>query len=164
MQRFTPSLLDRLFDASPETRQETVRLTLSLEQLKDCVARDVEALLNCRCALSPDALAGLREVQTSIVRFGLDDFSPRSLASVADRDFICRSIERALADHEPRLRGTRVHLDVRDGGVGSGVRFLIQAMLHVYPSDEPVSFDAVLQTGNQQYTVASSGRAVSLSR
>jgi type VI secretion system protein ImpF len=163
MQRFAPYLLDRLMDAAPDDRVEAARPSLTLEQLKDTVARDVEALLNSRCALTADAIEGFRHASQSVIRFGLDDFSSRSLASVADRDFICKAIERAIADHEPRLRNTRVDIDAREA-VGAGVRFNIHALLQIYPAAEPVSFDAVLQTGTQQYKVASASRPAQAQR
>lgn len=156
MQRFAPYLLDRLMDAAPEAGREAVAPSLTIEQLKDTVARDVEALLNTRCATAAVSLDRFKLVKRSIVTFGLDDFSSRSLASVADRSFICRAIERAIEDHEPRLRGVRVGLDDR-GAPGAGLRFNIHALLQIQPAAEPVSFDAVLQTGTHQYRVASSG-------
>jgi type VI secretion system protein ImpF len=164
VQRFAPYLFDRLLDAAPDSRNEAAQPTLSIEQLKDTVARDVEALLNTRCAVSGNGrLDGLTHVRRSIVRFGLDDFSSRSLASTTDRDFICRAIERAIADHEPRLRNTRVTIDAH-GGAGEGLRFAIHALLQVHPATEPVSFDAVLQTGTHHYRVASSGRVAAAQR
>ena len=42
MQRFAPYLLDRLMDAAPEAGREAVAPALTIEQLKDTVARDVE--------------------------------------------------------------------------------------------------------------------------
>ena len=157
MQRFAPYLFDRLMDIAPDDRLEAARPSLTMEQLKDSVARDVEALLNARCALATDAIDGYPLASQSVVRFGLDDFSSRSLASVADRVFICRAIERAIADHEPRLRNTHVELDVREA-ISAGVHFKIHALLQIHPAAEPVNFDAVLQTATHQYKVASEGR------
>lgn len=163
MQRFAPYLLDRLMDAAPDAGREAVAPALTIEQLKDTVARDVEALLNTRTALPGEALERHRHAKRSIIRFGLDDFSSRSLASVADRAFICRAIERAIDDHEPRLRSVRVGLDERTAP-GAGLRFNIHALLQIQPAAEPVSFDAVLQTGTQQYRVASSSMAAQSSK
>lgn len=157
MLRFAPYLLERLMDVAPDDRGAGARPTLTIEQLKDTVARDVEALLNTRCALAMDVVEDFHLASRSVLRFGLDDFSSRSLASVADREFICKAIERALADHEPRLRNAHVELDVREA-VGAGVRFNIHALLQIHPAAEPVNFDAVLQTATQQYKVASSVR------
>ena len=152
MHRFTPSLLDRLIDAAPLSPSEPVSPTLSIDQLKDAVARDVEALLNARHGSARDALQRYPNARRSIAAFGLDDFAAMSLASLSDRAAICRSIERALADHEPRLRGARVEIERRDGA-SQKLCFTIRAVLLAHPLQEPVNFDAVLQTTTQSYAV-----------
>ena len=152
MQRFVPSLLDRLIDAAPKSRTEPIRPAFSLEELKDSVARDVESLLNARHGSSRDALDPFPNVRGSIVAFGLDDFAAMSMSSPTDRASICVSIARAITDHEPRLRNVVVDLDRRDVATQK-LRFSIQAVLVAHPLQEPVNFDAVLQTTTQNYAV-----------
>lgn len=154
MQRFAPYLLDRLVDAAPE---DATRPMLTLEQLKDTVARDVEALLNTRRGIDADELKAFPQVRRSVAGFGLDDFAARSMSSTDDQAFVCRAIERAIADHEPRLRHVRVELGAREASKQS-LKFTIRAMLQVHPMQAPVNFDAVLQTSTQQYAVAANRR------
>ena len=158
MQRFVPSLLDRLIDAAPLSGSEPTRPSLSLEQLKDAVARDVESLLNARHGSDRDAFSRFLNARRSIATFGLDDFAAMSMASIDDRAAICRSIERAITDHEPRLRGARVELDKRDTATQK-LRFSIRAVLIAHPLQEPVNFDAVLQTTTQSYAVQTGRRS-----
>jgi type VI secretion system protein ImpF len=156
-QRFAPFLLDRLMDhSSGAGPADASRLTRSLEQLKDSVARDVEALLNSRSAMSEAELSDYKEAKRSLLRFGLDDFSSRTLASVDDRAHICQSIQRAIADHETRLRNTVVEIEVDNTRGGGAVRFLIRGLLVLHPTAEPVSFDAVMRTGSKHYEVQKS--------
>jgi len=157
MQRFVPSLLDRLIDAAPQSPSEPTRPSHSLEQLKDGVARDVESLLNARHGSLRNALEGFPHAKRSIAAYGLDDFAAMSMSSSVDRAAICRSIERAIADHEPRLRAVRVELDRHVST--QKLRFTIRAMLVVHPLQEPVNFDAVLQTTTQSYAVQTGRRA-----
>jgi type VI secretion system protein ImpF len=161
MQRFTPFLLDRLIDASPADVVEPVRLTLTLEQMKDSVARDLEALLNARCSV--DSLAAGPYARRSLLRFGLEDFSARTLSSMRDREAICRAIEQAVADHEPRLTDVCVDIDAREAP-GARLRFTIRALLQLHPTTAPVNFDAVLQTGSQHYLVSATSRTAGLAR
>lgn len=154
MQRFSPYLLDRLFAAAPD---EAERPMLTLDELKSTVARDVEALLNTRRGLTADDVQAYTQVRQSVAAFGLDDFASRSMASTDDQAFVCRSLERAIADHEPRLRSVRVELNPREASKQS-LKFTIRAMLQVHPMQAPVNFDAVLQTGTQQYAVAPARR------
>ena len=158
MQRFVPPLLDRLIDASPRSSAEPLRPSFSMDDLKDAVARDVESLLNARRGSTRESLAGYPNVRSSVAAFGLDDFASMSMASAVDRAAICRSIERAIADHEPRLQHARVEIEQRDASTQK-MRFSIHAMLVAHPLLEPVNFDAVLQTTTQSYAVNTGRRA-----
>ncbi len=159
MQRFVPPLLDRLIDTVPRSRAEPLRPAFSIEQLKDAVARDIESLLNARRGSTRQALAAYPNASGAVIAFGLEDFVSMSMSSAVDRAAICRSIERAITDHEPRLRNPRVELDRRDAATQK-LRFSIHAMLVTHPLNEPVNFDAVLQTTTQNYAVLSSRRSV----
>lgn len=151
--RFEPDLFDKLFYNAPDS--PTVR-TLSLEELKNSVARNIESLLNTRMVFSDKKLVGFKECAKSILTYGLEDFSGRSLASHADRDLICESIKRTIERHEQRLKEIEVHLEPRIQSI-SALRFSITAMLVVHPACEQVSFDAQLQPSTRQYSVGRAG-------
>jgi type VI secretion system protein ImpF len=97
MKRFEPSFLDKLFDDEPHLPASPAMRQLSLDELKATVARDVEAILNTRIALTEHELAALPECQKSVLTYGLNDFAGLSLASHYDRTFICKSIQQAIA-------------------------------------------------------------------
>ncbi len=158
MHRFEPFLLDRLLAAGADGESDGTRSSMSLEQIKDCVARDVEALLNTRCGVARERVEAYREASRSVLTFGLIDFVGLSLDSPHDCDLLCQSISQAISRHEPRLRSARVSLERREHG-GLGVNFRIEALLIVNPVREPVSFDAVLQPSTQQYCVHKRRRA-----
>jgi type VI secretion system protein ImpF len=152
MKRFMPPLIDRLLDATPLESRETLRPSMTVEELKAAVARDVEALLNSKRGTLSKVTKPHKHADQSVFAFGLEDFSSKSISNAEDRNSICRSIEQAISDHEPRLVGARVSLDAKVGS-SQKVRFSIQAFLMVHPLHEPVSFDAVLQTTTQTYAV-----------
>lgn len=152
MSRYNPSLFEKLLDDEPHVESEYSIVQMSLEQLKDSVARDVEALLNTRCGLRGEVLQGYTQCSTSILSFGMIDFAGLTLASPKDRELICRSIEDAICAHEPRLREPKVSLELPDAG-GHKLHFSIQALLVVDLAREPVNFDALLQPTTQQYSV-----------
>jgi type VI secretion system protein ImpF len=149
MKGFEPSLFDKLFDDVPML---ATRRRLSLDVLKDSVARDLEALLNARTIFDDDAMDDFPQVSDSVATFGLSDFAGLSLASVHDRFRICGSIERAIARHEPRLRDVQVTLELNRQSTNA-LYFSIRAVLVVRPAQEPVSFDALLQPTTLQYCV-----------
>jgi type VI secretion system protein ImpF len=57
MSTFTSSVWDRLIAPVPASAAERRPLQLTLAQYKRTIARDLEALLNTRVAISPEELA-----------------------------------------------------------------------------------------------------------
>lgn len=160
--KYSPTLFDRLADNAPREPEERHSLRLiSAEELKESVARDLEAMLNSRCGYGDDAFDGYPQALQSMCSYGMNDFVGRSLANPADRSFICRSLERTIAIHERRLKQVHVTLEVDDKTVNR-LKFAINAMLVVHPSSEPVYFDALLQPSTLQYSVNKSRRAAQL--
>lgn len=159
MKGFEPSLLEKLLDDSPKTPASgDVYKSISLDQYKESVARDLEGLLNSRSAFSEEDVEAFPNCRKSLMTYGLRDFSSMSLASAPDRAAICRSIERAIARHEPRLHGVQVRLDVSTREA-RGLHFTINGLLDVQPAREPISFDALLQTATLQYSISRMRRA-----
>ena len=154
MKGFEPSLIEKLLDdAAGSARADGMFKSVSVEQYKESVARDLEGLLNSRSAFSEQDLADYPNCRQSLMTYGLCDFSAMSLASAYDRAEICRSLEQAIARHEPRLSSVQVRLDT-GAGLGTGLHFTIQALLDLQPAREPVSFDALLQPTTLQYSVS----------
>ncbi|HXG17833.1 MAG TPA: type VI secretion system baseplate subunit TssE [Methylomirabilota bacterium] len=148
-----PSILDRLLDDEPDAPYEPLpRRFQNVSQLKRSVARDLEALLNTRqeilAALPPE----FTELNRALVTYGLPDFTSLNLLHQRDRNRIRWALEQAIALFEPRLKQTRVVLeDQRQND--RALRFRVEAVLHVEPASEPVTFDAVLRLNTQEYVV-----------
>ena len=154
MNGFEPSLLDKLFDDDPGGALSPVVRRISLEDLKAAVARDLETLLNARMVTMEETLAMFPQCRRSTLTYGVNDFSGLSLASFYDRSFICRSIERAIERHEPRLRNVHVELGRDRHGSTNVLYFGITALLCLPDISEPVNFDALLQPSTLQYAVS----------
>ncbi|MGD9853104.1 MAG: type VI secretion system baseplate subunit TssE [Nitrospirales bacterium] len=150
--------LNRMFleDAYPRhLRSRRIRETpYSLQQLKQSVSRDIEALLNTRRELLTDLPSEYQELQRSLLMYGLPDFTTRSLQNQADRKTIRREIEQSLSIFEPRLRGVKVRIE-DPKKFEQALYFRIDALLRVEPNPEAVSFDAVLQLSTAKYEVKS---------
>jgi type VI secretion system protein ImpF len=157
MKGFTPGLFDRLMDAPLSGNASGTVPRQSIEDLKDSVARDLEALLNTRAVIPEDLLKRFPECGRSIATYGLNDFAGLSLSSTDDRAFICRSLEKAIARHEPRLRNVQASLELRADAVNR-LNFSITALLVVHSAHEPVNFDAVLQPSSLHYTISKARR------
>lgn len=159
MKGFEPSLLEKLFDDAPRQSAQGVLKRLSLDDFKDSVAHDIEALLNNRYSFDEETLKPYPHCQRSLATYGIRDFSGRTLASSVDRDFICQSLELAIARHETRLVNVKVNLDPTQRSTGA-LRFSISALLVIHPAREPVNFDALLQPTTLQYAVSKMRRPI----
>jgi type VI secretion system protein ImpF len=157
MKGFTPGLFDRLMDVPVNGASSGTVPRLSIEDMKDSVARDLEALLNTRTVIPEGLLKRYPECGRSIVTYGLNDFAGLSLSSTDDRAFICRCLEKAIARHEPRLRNVQASLELRADSINR-LNFAITALLVVSSAHEPVNFDAVLQPSSLHYTISKARR------
>jgi type VI secretion system protein ImpF len=149
MNGFTPGLLDRLLGVHDRP--------MTLEQYKDSVARDLEDLLNTRCALPDVLMLAYPECKRSIANYGLVDFAGMCLNSGDDRARICTALKAAIERHEPRLRNVQARLE-RESGAINRVSFAIFGTLAGLPVTESVSFDAVLQPSSLHYSINRSAR------
>jgi type VI secretion system protein ImpF len=157
MSRYLPGLFDRLLGPPPRAGNGAAARSL-VEELKDAVARDLEALLNTRAVLPEDFLKAYPECSRSIVSYGMKDFAELSLSSPSDRALICACIEKTIACHEPRLRDVKASLEMRAGAVNR-LDFSITGVLVASASQEAVNFDAVLQPSTLSYSISKAGRA-----
>jgi type VI secretion system protein ImpF len=153
-------LFDRLMDVPVAGATSATVSRMSIEDLKDSVARDLEALLNTRTVIPEDLLKRYPECSGSILTYGLNDFAGRSLSSHDDRAYICACLEKAIARHEPRLRNVRASLEIREDAINR-LNFAITALLVVSSAQEPVNFDAVLQPSSLHYTISKARRLAS---
>lgn len=156
MHGYIPGLFDRLMGPGGASSGTVIRL--SIEDVKDAVARDLEALLNTRAVIPEALLKRYPESGRSIVAYGLNDFAGRSLSSPDDRAYICACLERAIARHEPRLRNVRASLELREDSINR-LNFSITALLVVSSAQEPVNFDAILQPSSLHYSISKVRRA-----
>ncbi|MDQ7958776.1 MAG: type VI secretion system baseplate subunit TssE [Pseudomonadota bacterium] len=154
MTGFEPGLLDKLFDDDVRGPTTSVLRLHTLDEMKNAVARDLEALLNTRMVFTDQALAAFPECSRSVATYGLNDFSGLSLASHYDRQFICSALESAIARHEPRLCNVSVALEVDRQPSTQVLFFGITALLRLPNLREPVNFDAMLQPTTLQYAVS----------
>lgn len=145
---FRSTLFDRLF-----AEQENGLSGMSIQQLRESVARDLEDLLNSRIAKFDRNMDEFPLVKKSILQFGIIDFIGLSTANPLDRDKICQSIEQSITAHEPRLKQIKVDM-LFDGHNMGALCLSIQAYLNIHPLYEPVIFDALLKPTTQQYVIS----------
>lgn len=114
-ERLQPSLLDRLTDDEPDLKQESRnKRVLSPSRLRDCVKRDLIWLFNATSIVSLEPeVATLPHVKSSVINYGLPDFTGHTASSV-DVPALERLLREAILAFEPRLLkdSVRVKLDI----------------------------------------------------
>jgi type VI secretion system protein ImpF len=152
MSTYLPGVLERLMGEG-----STWSGRAGLEQLKDSIVRDLEALLNTRLGITGGAFDAHPEARASILNYGLVDFAGFCLSSSEDRAAICASLKDAIERHEPRLTGVSAVLEPAAGGINR-LQFVINATLRVTGGAEPVNFSAVLQPSSLHVAISKGGR------
>jgi len=149
------SILDRITGLNPDKpRSNTVRRDSppTIGDLRATVHRDLSVLLNTRRSDEPIPKE-YAEAFSSLLTFGLPDFTGCSALDRSEQERFRREIETAIRLFEPRLADVTVSLDrpaakdARMKPAETALRYHVRALLRVEPEPEPVYFDAVLEPG-----------------
>ena len=146
-----PSLLDRLLDSSGHKDHDSY---YSMHELRASVQRDLNNLLNTRARfVSPDPK--LKEIQGSIMNYGLPDLTSQPLNSEAGKLEFATWIERAIKRFEPRFKNVEV-TPVAKADSPDGVTFRVDAVLYADPAPEHISFDSKIDPLTQTFSLSES--------
>jgi type VI secretion system protein ImpF len=150
-----PSILDRLLDDAPDVSTEpSWSWTHDVNELKQAVVRDLEALLNTRQTHlellrdSPDA-----EIAQSVLTYGLPDLTSAKVDSPEAREAVRRGVEDAIRRFEPRLIDVRVQSHEPEGPFDRVLRLTVEAWLAMDPEPVSVVFDTVVESATGVYQV-----------
>jgi type VI secretion system protein ImpF len=140
------SLLDRLFDDHPESRED-VRLTprQSRQRHHDSIRRSLSDLLNSR-RRDDEAPPEYRQCSNSLLNYGLPDFTTLNLRGPHDQDRLRAAIEEAITRFEPRLTMVSVTFETPEGDEYGHAAYRITALARMEPEPEPVTFETVLKS------------------
>jgi len=119
---------------------------------KNAIARALEDLLNTRQALPDTLLSRHPGLETSILSYGLQDFSALCIASEQDRQQICAAVRQTILRHEPRLTDIQARLHSEASSINR-LGFILHARLNSSDDPTPVKFGGVLEPAAQRYTV-----------
>jgi type VI secretion system protein ImpF len=153
------SLLDRLIDTHPElSRDPPFGRGQHLAVLRASIRRDLEELLNTRrrCIGWPDEL---RELDQSMVGYGIPDFTGSNMASENEQNAFLLDLERAIARFEPRFKFVEVSRLPNPDEFDRTLRFRIYAEMYAEPAPEPMMFESILDPLSRNFSVASTENA-----
>lgn len=145
---FRSTLFERLLPVDDQYNGQG----LSIQELRQSIAHDLEDLLNNRMTRLNQTEEHYPGIKNSILQFGIIDFVGLSTANPTDRDKICRSIEQSISAHEPRLKQVKVEMLINENNMSS-LYLSISAYLNISPLYKVVMFDALLKPTTQQYVI-----------
>jgi type VI secretion system protein ImpF len=148
--RVVPSILDRLIAGPYKGVIGTFRQD-SAEALRQAVQRDLDDLLNTRREeqLLPPAY---HEAASSLLNFGLPDFTVYNLRSTSEQHRLRKAIETAVRVFEPRLANVSVFLDGWDE-LKPVLRYRLEALLKIDPAPEAVVFETEFKADTRRFAV-----------
>lgn len=151
------SLLDRLIGDEDQERVASGRAGRgeALRLAREALRRDLEMLLNARqrCrSWAPE----LTELDSSLVNFGIPDFTAGHFDSLTARERFRRDIELAIRIHEPRLRSVHVELIDPDNVTHRTFQVRVTGILLVDDDRETVQLDSSLDTRTRTFAVEES--------
>lgn len=143
-ERARHSVLDRLLEhAEPPRARGPVQRASITDEIKECVRRDLENLLNTRLLgnIHPERYTQLAK---SVLGYGLPDFSTVIMGAPEHQEAYRQTIESTIARFETRLREVRVQVDETGRGDERTLYLRISALLLVEPNPVPLMFDSRL--------------------
>jgi len=141
-----PSVLDRLLDAGATPVGARSR-GQQLNELRDAVRRDLEALLNAHRyphAPPPD----MPELQRSLLQYGVPDFLTINAGAADAREEFRLALEETIRRFEPRFKSVSVTLVGDHNPHDRTIRLRIDALMYAEPVPDAVSFDSVIDPSN----------------
>jgi type VI secretion system protein ImpF len=112
-ERLQPSLLDRLTDDRPQSREESrEKRVLNLTQLRAGVMRDIGWLLNTVHLQASQDISAHDQVPSSCVNFGIPDLAGSSAAG-RSAEALQRAVRKAILDFEPRILANSLKVTVQ---------------------------------------------------
>jgi type VI secretion system protein ImpF len=147
-ERLQPSLLDRLTDDAPDHKRESLdQQTLSMQQLRRAVLRDLAWLLNTTNLVATDSLDGAPLATKSTINFGIPSFA--GLIGTARK---VGSLETGIADairaFEPRIRADSLKVRLRqaqDDQPAAALTFEIQGELWAQPVPQQLFIETMIE-------------------
>ena len=130
---------------------------VSMRRLRECVLRDVAALLNALNLETQVDLERYPYVQRSVLNYGMRSLAGLSAAAV-DPVKTAAGIEEAIRRYEPRLRKVRVAPETREGAQdGHQLSFRIDAELWGQPVPQQLVLRTRIETDSGNVIVSDSG-------
>ena len=160
LENLQPSLLDRLSDDYPQTRQESrERQVISLAKLREAVLRDLGWLLNTDSLSSTEDLSDYPEVSNSVLNYGMPSLSGHTISGAVLKG-LERLVKESICNFEPRLIPNTVKVKVvvsPEEMNGNAMSFSIEGQLWAEPAPLHLVLRTDIDLGNGSVVVRDHG-------
>lgn len=158
-ERLQPSLLDRLTDLQPEkTKESASQQSMSQQQFKEAVIRDLGWLLNCVALDVCEDLDTYPAVKRSVINYGLPDLSGHTSSTIDVRS-VEKAIRAAIQLYEPRIIRNSLEVKVHsnpDAMAHNSLVFEIAGAVFGQPSPFQVVLKSELDLENSEFRLTES--------
>lgn len=158
-ERLQPSLLDRLTDLQPDkTRESSSQQSMSQEQFKAAVIRDLGWLLNSVALDVCTNLDAYPAVAKSVLNYGLPDLSGHT-SSTIDVHHVEKAIRAAILQFEPRVIRNSLQVKVHtnsDAMAHNSLVFEIAGAVFGQPSPFQVVLKSELDLESSEFQLTES--------
>lgn len=146
-----PSIIDRLLSPDESTGIFRSRNN-ALNEIKESVRRDLEALLNTRQRCGEQSMVA-DELSGTVAYYGIPDFTGASFATDVEREQLRQQIELIVKQFEPRFKRVKVTEVKAASNEDRAVRYRIEADLRVEPVVKPVVFDSTVDAVTRKLNI-----------
>lgn len=148
------SLLSRLIDDNPQASADShFNLFTDLPALQQDIKHNLETLLNTRQECHK-ASNDLIEVEQSVLRYGIADFSQLQFGLLQQQNALCAQIQQAIINFEPRLQNVTVtRLGDNNQDDNRQLHLQIRADIHLKPNSKAAVFETSLDVVNHSFNV-----------
>ena len=137
------SVLDRLLNSDSSAGFSTYH---QQNEMIQNVRRDLQDLLNTRRAPTVEYVDEYAVLNSSVLNYGIEDFSSFNPESESDRNKLKLSLENLISTYEPRLKEVQIKLLKNTDDLDFRIRFHIDAILNVENVVMPVQFDSIMES------------------
>jgi len=143
-ERLQPSLLDRLTDNEPgELKESRDTRVIDVTRLREIIQRDLSWLLNTSNIENTFDPEVYPNVARSVLNYGLTEVSG-TYSTTERAEMIRRSIERAIAAHEPRIIDGSVDVTLTADDKGSDM--MVSLNIHADMWAQPLPLELYLRS------------------
>lgn len=147
------SVLDRLLDSEPDRAADPyMSISAQTYHLRECIRRDLESLLNTRrCPISPPA--HLKELQQSVLNFGVDGFVSANLVTDESKTSLARTLEQRIKRAETRLADVQITILKTRANIDRTLRMRIEASFRLQDGIPPIRFETTVDPASQRFSI-----------